>query len=905
MSFNANVETKKTRHPKWLILLLTGAMLLSPLYGFTGTVHASGDEQSQPALTAAATAPALKQVDEEIITSGARLVKYQYTTPRAGKSVPVNMNAIVVDLSNPYVKLDTMNGQQGKLNSNQSVVGMTKDTGAVAGINGDYFTMNLEGAPLGGDITSGEMISSPSDLKGMYAFAVTEDGKPVIDEYEFEGTARGSNGETFPLAGINKATYMTEPDKQYSHANTMYIYTSAWKNKERPKNSSTTPTEALVQNGVVTDFSDGSSLDMSVPEGAYILRGHGKAAEYMRQNMQVGMPVAVDYHLVSETTGKEVDPDSFQMMIGGHTLLVQDGKASSFTRDTGSISGDAARARTAVGYSKDNRYVYMVTAEKNDNSSGLTLKEFQQALVQMGVWKAVNLDGGGSTQMVTRPLGDTDTKLTHNTEDGASQRRVVNGLGVFSIAPKGEVKGMQLSGPNRLFIGQNANYSFKAYDQYYNPVDSNNMDVKWSASDDRVAWNGTSFTAKKSGKTQVIAKSGNATSKKDVEVIGSAQIKEMSIGASGGPLQAGAKIAVPVKVKLMDGSTATLPNESIKWEFQGFSGSVTDGVLTIDAVSDNTKVGYAFASYDGVKTMIPLTLSSEQMVDNFNKSTIKPSFAGLPKESTFGEASIVSGYDGREAADKVVKLSYDMTGDTADKFAYAMLNGATGIKLPAGTTSFSVDVYGDNSNNWLRAKLVDANGKQHLVDVANVINWDGWQTFEVDVASLGVPGPVTLERLYVVNLAAGQDERSSAGEIAFDNIKAKLPAGGSVALPKAEMKLTVNSKQAKVNDKDVKLDVAPIVLNGTTYVPVKVILDAFGGNATWNNEAKRVSILRGDSYLELRVDQKTYWNNGKRSESEVAPIIRSNRTLVPLRLVSEQLGLQVNWDQKTKSITIR
>jgi len=151
----------------------------------------------------------------------------------------------------------------------------------------------------------------------------------------------------------------------------------------------------------------------------------------------------------------------------------------------------------------------------------------------------------------------------------------------------------------------------------------------------------------------------------------------------------------------------------------------------------------------------------------------------------------------------------------------------------------------------------------------------------------------------------GQEGRSTIGEVAFDNIRATLPAGGDVTLPQAEMKLTVNSKQATVNGESKQLDVAPLVLNGTTYVPVRVILDAFGGTAGWDNTTKKVSVLRGDSYLELTVNQKGYWNNGLRTESQVSPIIRSGRTLVPLRLVSEQLGLVVNWDQKSKSITIR
>ncbi|WP_144353538.1 copper amine oxidase N-terminal domain-containing protein, partial [Paenibacillus darwinianus] len=45
--------------------------------------------------------------------------------------------------------------------------------------------------------------------------------------------------------------------------------------------------------------------------------------------------------------------------------------------------------------------------------------------------------------------------------------------------------------------------------------------------------------------------------------------------------------------------------------------------------------------------------------------------------------------------------------------------------------------------------------------------------------------------------------------------------------------------------------------------------------------------------------------NGERKPVTVAPIVRGGRTLVPVRLVSEQLGLDVAWDAKTKTITIQ
>lgn len=112
---------------------------------------------------------------------------------------------------------------------------------------------------------------------------------------------------------------------------------------------------------------------------------------------------------MSKKSGKELDPTTLQMMIGGHTILVDNGKATSFSRNVNSIGG--SRARTAVGYSKDGRYAYLIATESNDNSKGMTLQQLQDFMTKIGVWKGMNLDGGGSTTMVNRPLAETNTEL--------------------------------------------------------------------------------------------------------------------------------------------------------------------------------------------------------------------------------------------------------------------------------------------------------------------------------------------------------------------------------------------------------------------------------------------------------------------------------------------------------------
>ncbi|GAB6927560.1 hypothetical protein JCM10914A_15430 [Paenibacillus sp. JCM 10914] len=880
---------------RWLIITLAGVIWVGPVLGNGIPVV----EKLSPSSTVHAAAASAKKLGEEIITSGAVLMKYQYTNDKGEKSLA---NVIRVDLNNKHVKLDVMAGQGNQFTTRQSTGGMAREHGAVAAINGDFFNTGREGAPMGAQVSNGLLMSTPSDLKGMYAFAVTSGGTPILDEFAFSGSIKAENGTTFPLAGMNKVAYTPEStSSNYSHVNAAYIYTSAWKALDRPLNSSTTPTEVMVTNGVITDISVMSGLPTSIPEGSYILRTHGAATEYVKNNLAVGQRLTADYALVSKKSGQKLDPTSLQMMIGGHTILVDNGKATAFSRNVNDLGGN--RARTAVGYSKDGRYAYLIATESHNSSKGMTLQQLQDFMTKVGVWKGMNLDGGGSTTMVNRPLAEINTQLTFNTEYGTTQRSVVNALGVFSTAPVGSLKGLKVSGSNQLLIGQIGSYELKGYDTYYNPIEAGSIKPTWKTSNGNLAVNGQSIKGMKPGTTTLTAVSGSTQATMQVQVLGASDIAALTTGVSSAPLAAGTSVSVPITAVTNNGQSIEVPSSSLKWEFVGFKGNVKDGRLTVESVNSNAKVGYAIARYDGFSTVVILSAAGQSTWENFENVNYPINFTtNVP--AVKGSARIVNG-SGSRANSKVLNLTYDMNGGLGQKmYAYAEFNGTTGKTIPAQATSMTVDVEGDSSLNWLRAELRDNNGKTVYVDLAKAIDWTGWKTLNIDLSSYNIAFPALMKRLYVVNVEEGQDERALSGSVSFDDIRFTMPSAGNVGLPTGKAVMTIGQKSLTFNGSKVAIDSAPILKGGTTYVPIKHVLDAFGGQATWNQAAKRVGVLRGGMLMELTVDKKDYILNGKRHSAAVAPIVQGGRTLVPLRLVSEQLGLKVKWDKNTKTVTI-
>jgi hypothetical protein len=121
-----------------------------------------------------------------------------------------------------------------------------------------------------------------------------------------------------------------------------------------------------------------------------------------------------------------------------------------------------------------------------------------------------------------------------------------------------------------------------------------------------------------------------------------------------------------------------------------------------------------------------------------------------------------------------------------------------------------------------------------------------------------------------------------------------------------EIILTIGKKEIMVNGKLNLMDVAPFIdkTSGRTLVPVRFISEFLDFEVTWDAIAKKVTIMDPSKTIILSIGQKTASINGNAYEMDVAPLILDSRTFVPLRFISEAFGYLVNWDAKTQSITI-
>ena len=102
-----------------------------------------------------------------------------------------------------------------------------------------------------------------------------------------------------------------------------------------------------------------------------------------------------------------------------------------------------------------------------------------------------------------------------------------------------------------------------------------------------------------------------------------------------------------------------------------------------------------------------------------------------------------------------------------------------------------------------------------------------------------------------------------------------------------------------MDGKGVISDVEPMIRNDRLLVPIRAIAEKAKLNVSYNASSRTV-VIKGEQQIQLGVDSRQAWVGGKQVRLDVAPIIVNGRTLVPVRFVSEGLGYHVSWDQRSK-----
>ncbi len=99
-------------------------------------------------------------------------------------------------------------------------------------------------------------------------------------------------------------------------------------------------------------------------------------------------------------------------------------------------------------------------------------------------------------------------------------------------------------------------------------------------------------------------------------------------------------------------------------------------------------------------------------------------------------------------------------------------------------------------------------------------------------------------------------------------------------------------------------NVMPFIEDGVTLAPIRAVTEALGAEVIWNSETQEIVIKKDDININMTIGDNIAYINDNEVLLDVAPQIRDDRTVVPMRFIAESFNLNVDWDGNSNTIII-
>ncbi|WP_077369547.1 phosphodiester glycosidase family protein [Anaerosalibacter sp. Marseille-P3206] len=669
-----------------------------------------------------------------------------------------NINVLRVDLQDEYTEVKGLFSNKG-ISKREKVSTMVNESNAIAGVNGDFFNYKPFASPIGTLINDGEIISSPMERQYAKPAFVLDNNKNVQIAYFDKKLAAVSSatGKEVILSAINKASQ--------AYAEVM-LYNKHWGAQSIGNKLHNDLIEIVVIDDVVTEVRIGQP-PIAIPENGYVLVGRERVKDRLLDNFHVGDTVQLNL-----TTTPNLE--NIKMAIGGGSIILKDG----VPMNSHNIAPGLA-PRTGMGVSQDGKELIIATIDGRDTSyKGVNEKTFGSILKELGSYNAIMFDGGGSTAMAVKYVDESQAKLVNRPSDGG-ERKVINGVGLFSNAPKGELASIKISTDDKfMFANTTRRFKIKGYDQYHNPIEVDQNNAVFTVEGVNGEINGNTLKALSPGKAKVRANYNGITA--DIDMVVLDKVADIVTETERFTVDINSQKNLGVfYAKDKDGFQALVYPEDVKWEVTGNIGHVQDGIFysgnTITSGAITARIG------TGVENILVAVGSKGTKVDSLDDIS-RFSFSSYPKEVTGSIYPAIEAKEGNGA----IALKYDFTSGEGTRACYVNLrpNGEQGLSIEGNPSKLGLWVYGDEGTGWLRGNITDSKGQSYYIDFAKNIDWTGWKHVVADIPS-NVSYPIKLDRIYLTEI---DSVKKYTGEIYLDELVAQYPVKfENVQLPTASV----------------------------------------------------------------------------------------------------------------------
>ena len=110
--------------------------------------------------------------------------------------------------------------------------------------------------------------------------------------------------------------------------------------------------------------------------------------------------------------------------------------------------------------------------------------------------------------------------------------------------------------------------------------------------------------------------------------------------------------------------------------------------------------------------------------------------------------------------------------------------------------------------------------------------------------------------------------------------------------------------QILVDGERVEADVPPVIVDDRTLVPFRAIFEALGATVEWEAETRTAKGVRGDIAVAIQIDNPVMKLNDADLTLDVPAQIIDDRTMVPVRAISESFQAEVEWVPETRTVIV-
>lgn len=96
----------------------------------------------------------------------------------------------------------------------------------------------------------------------------------------------------------------------------------------------------------------------------------------------------------------------------------------------------------------------------------------------------------------------------------------------------------------------------------------------------------------------------------------------------------------------------------------------------------------------------------------------------------------------------------------------------------------------------------------------------------------------------------------------------------------------------------------PIIRDDRTLLPIRAAAEAMGASVAWEEETQTTVLAKDNTVILLTIGSNIAYLNEEKQTLDIQPIILNDRTMLPVRFIAESFGYDVEWNRTSQTITI-